>query len=98
MFLGDGIPQLQQLFALELDELLALAAVQMIVLGITVVVLKNATTIELELAEQSGIDKFVERPVDGGPTDVSFRSLIGESFDERIGVEVIMLTENMIDK
>ena len=51
VLLGHAIAQRNQLVALELDQLVATLAVEMIVLGIAVVVLVDGPAIQLELAQ-----------------------------------------------
>ncbi len=71
VLLGHPIAQLDQFVALKFDQLVATLAVEMVVLGIAVVMLVDGSASQFELPQQPGVDKFIERAVDGGTTDVA---------------------------
>ena len=48
MFAGHGLAELKQFIALKLDQFLALFAVKMVVLRITIIVFINGPSIQLE--------------------------------------------------
>ena len=51
MCFGDVISNLQQLFALKLDQFFALAAIEMIVLRIAIVVFINASAVKHKFSQ-----------------------------------------------
>lgn len=52
------IANLDQLVALEFEQLATSSAVQVIVLGIAVVVIVNGTAVELKAKQKTGVDAF----------------------------------------
>ena len=98
VLLGDMMAELQQLHALKLDQFLAALAVQMIVLGIAVIVFIHRTPRQLELTQQPRVDKFVQRAVYRGTADVARFSLARQLVDQRVGIEVVVLAEHVIDQ
>jgi hypothetical protein len=83
--------------ALELDELIADLAVEVVVVGIAVVVLENATAAQRHLLEESCFDELDERAVDGRPTDAALDDQLGQVRHEFVGVEVVVVAENLLD-
>lgn len=75
MLFGDFIAELYQLFALKFEQSVAFDAVEVIVLGISIVVLVNAASVQFKTAQQSSVDKFLQCAVDSWATDV-----VGVSF------------------
>ena len=98
VFLGHSITQFDQFVTLELNQLLATLAIEVIVLWVAIIMFINGSARQLKLAQQSGIHEFVECTVDGGPADVVRLALAREFINEPIGVEVIMLAEDVIDQ
>jgi hypothetical protein len=66
----DLVTQLRELLRLELKELVASHAVEMVVRWITIVVFIDATTVELKAAQQTRVHEFFERTVYRWSTDV----------------------------
>src|SRR2546425_9150734 len=77
---------------LELDHLVALLAVEMLVLRVAVIMLVKSLGAELETAEQAGVHQLGQGAVDGGPADLQVGML--HLVDELIGVEVAMPAED----
>lgn len=98
VFGRNGIAEADQFLALELDQATALCAVEMIVLGVAVIVFENGAAVELEGAEETGVDKFFKRPVDRGAADVVIGPFAGELFDQGISIEVLVSTEHLLDQ
>jgi hypothetical protein len=78
---------------LKLDHLIALLTVKMLVLWVTVVVFVESPRADFQPAKHSGIDQFVQGPVDGGSADAEMLALYG--VDKLVGVEVIVLAEDV---
>jgi hypothetical protein len=65
----------------------------MIVLRITVIVLKDASTVEIHLAKQTGFDKFRQGPIDGGPAHFTAPDFLCQIGHELIGIKMGVLLE-----
>jgi len=97
VFPGDGFAKLQQLVALEFDQLVAFGAVQVVVLRVAIVVFIHGTAVERHLAEQARIDHFRERPIDGRAADV-FAVLGQQQIGQQlIGVEMLVPRSDLLD-
>ncbi len=83
---------------MEFDQFATLRTVEVVVLWITVVVLVNGSSIELERTKKSSVDEFLESSINGGTTDVVRLTLPGKLINQGIGVEVIMLTEDVLNQ
>ena len=62
-----------KLIAGEFDQLVALGAVQMIVLRVAVIVFVNGAAAEDHFSQQAGFDHFGQRAVDGRPANFAGR-------------------------
>src|SRR5947209_7117373 len=80
---------------LELDHLVALVAVEMLVLRVAIVVLVVGARAQLELAEQAGVDELRQRAIDRGSADLEVGPF--QLVDELVGVEVAVALENVVD-
>ena len=98
MLPAELVAHLHQFGAGEFQQLVALGAMEMIVLRIAVIVLIDRPAVEREAAEQSGIDKFVERSIDGRPADVVGVARRGQLFHQLVGVKVFVAGKDMIDQ
>ena len=96
VFLGDLVPQLEQLVVLELEELVALGAVKVIVLGVAVVVLIHGPAVEHELAQESRIDELSERPIHRRAAYMPGLTRPGQLLHELIGVKMLVPREYML--
>ena len=94
---ANGVADLGDFFAVELDQLVAPFAVQMIVLGVAVVVLVNVAAGENHVAEQPGFDQLAERTVDGRPADVPVAGFAAEVLNQVFGVEMVVALEDFVD-
>jgi hypothetical protein len=92
------VAKLLELFVLELEQLVALGAVEMVVLRVAVVVLIDRTAVEDELAEETRIDELAQRAIDGGPAHVPGLAARGELLDKLIRVEMLVPRKYVIDK
>ena len=95
---GDLVTQLHQLIALELDQFSTSCAVEMVMLGITIVQLIDGAPIELEALQKSGIDEFTEGSIDRRGTDVIFLAPPRQAVDQLISVEMLVLLENGVNQ
>ena len=77
VFAGHGFAQCNQLVALEFDQLVAPGAVQVIVLGVTVVVFVDGAAVERHLAQQTRLDHFGQRAINGGAANFFAALCIG---------------------
>src|SRR5262245_28491123 len=85
---ADRVAQPEDLIIAELDDPVAARAVEMIVGGITVVMLERTAIGQAELAEQPGLDEQPERPIDGRAADLV--PSVMEVADQLVGVEVLV--------
>lgn len=98
MIRSDLVAKPHQLFVLELEQLPAPRAIQVVVLGVAVVMFVNRPAIELETAKQARIDELSERPIDGCRTDVIGLASSWQTIDQFVGVEVIVLAKYQFDQ
>src|SRR5262249_53335021 len=94
-FLADLANDRLQRRVLELDHLVALGAVEMLVLRVAVVMLEVSLGPELDTAKQAGVHQLAQRAIDGGPADVQLLAL--QLVDELIGVEMTVPAEDVTD-
>ena len=87
-----------QLLAFKLDQFPAAGAVQVIVLGVSVVVVEDGAAVELETVEQPRVDALAERAVDRRRADVVRFTAPGKPFDQFFGVKVVVLAEDLVDQ
>ena len=73
VFAGHGIAQANQLIAGEFDQLVALGALQMIVLRVAVIVFVHGPAAEDHFSQQAGFDHFGQRAVNGRPANLAGR-------------------------
>ncbi len=76
----------------KFNDLVALLTMQVVVFGITVVVLVNFSVAHIDAPQQPSIDKFVERPIDRRSADLETISL--EFVDQLIRVEMVVLAKD----
>ncbi len=74
---------------------MALDAIEMIVLWVTIIVFIHASTIEFKAAKQPCVDEFVESPVNRGAAYVILLPLSRQLVDQLIGIEVLVSTKNL---
>ena len=86
VFPRDRLKSFVQFFVLELDDPSALFADEMVVEWIAVVVVEDRPGTEFDPPEETGINEFGERTVDGGATDAF--ACLPQFLDELFGVEV----------
>ena len=98
MFTGDLLPQLGQLLGLELEQIMALDAVKVIVLGVAIIVFVDAAAVEFKTPQQAGIDELFQRAVDRRAADVVVFAFPGKLIDELVGVEVFVMAEDLFDQ
>lgn len=98
MLAGDGVSQLQQLIALEFDQLVTFRAIEMIMLWIAIIMFVHATAIEFKFAKKARFDKLVKRTIDGWATDVIVLSFAGQLVDQLIGIKMFMMLEDLFDQ
>jgi len=94
---GHGVADLDDLIAVELEQLLALLAVEMIVLRIAVVMLIDSPPVEIHLSQDARIDHLGQRAIDGRPTGFFFTGLTDKHVDQLISVEMLVPLEDLLD-
>ena len=97
VFAGHGLANLFHFVAGELDQLVALLAVQMIVLRVTVIVLVDGPVVEHHLAQQAGIDQLGQGAIDRGAAYALPTHLLAQLLEQLIGVEMLVVAENPFD-
>jgi len=93
----DGVEDLPQVGARELDQRLAPGAVEVIVLRVAVVVLVDGPAAEHHLPQQTGFDELGERPVDRRPARGGAIGGAAQIGEELLGVEVLVAGTDMLD-
>lgn len=96
MFVGHRLADRLQLVCLELNQLIANLAIQMIVLRVSIIVLVYGPAAKGHFAEQPGLDQFIQSAVNGGPADAVAVVPLGEAVDQLVGIKMIVPLENMI--
>lgn len=99
---SDRFAKFGQLFTLELDQCVALLAIEVVVLGVAVVVFVNCAAAEGHFHQQPCLDEFVQCAIDGRSTDFAARFLHDriplEILHQLIGVEVLVPREDEVDQ
>lgn len=98
MLVGDLIAKLDELFVLELEQPITLGAVEMIVLRIAVVVFINGAAVEDKFAQESRIDEFRQRAINGRTADMARLPAGRQLLHELIGVEMLVPREDVLDQ
>jgi hypothetical protein len=93
---GDLIPQGDQSLVLELQQAVALGAMEMVVLRIAVIVLVDGPPVEHKLAEQPSVDKLRKRPIDRRPADVPRLPGLRQLLHQLVGIKVLVVAEDMV--
>ncbi len=70
----------------------------MIVLGIAIIEFVNGSAIKLETLEQARIDEFSKRSIDRRGTDIVRLATTGQSIDQLVSIEMIMLAKNGVNQ
>ena len=94
----DGGSQLLQLITLELDQAIALFTMQMVVLGITVVVLVDSTPLEVHAPQNPSVDELFKRPINGRSTYAMPVLVTTQLVDQVIRIEVLMTLKDRIEE
>lgn len=94
---GDRVAQLFQGVTVKLDEPVADLAVEMIVVGVTVLVFVDAPVAQRHLLEQSGLDQFAESPINGRPADLALRDQVAQMLHKLFDVKMVVMTEDLFD-
>lgn len=81
---------------LELNHSTALFAQEVVVKGVTVVVVVNDAVAQFDAAEQPSVDQLGQGAVDGGPADPPPRMF--EFVDQLLGIEVVMPGKYMLEQ
>jgi len=93
---GNFVPQGDESLVLELQQPVALGAMEVVVLWIAVVMLIDGASVEHELPKQPRIHKLRQRPVDGRPADVTRLPGLWQLLHELVRVEVLVVAEDMV--
>ena len=94
---GDGVEDLPQVGARELDQRLAPSAVEVIVLRVAVVVLIDGPAAEHHLSQQPRFHELGKRSVDRWPAGGGAVGGAAEIGEELLGVEVLVSGADMLD-
>ena len=97
VLLCNGIPNLQNIGARELDQLPAFCAIQMIVLRVTVVMLIDTSSVQFEPIQQTSIGKLSQRSVYRRPGNVVGFPLGREVLHQLISVKMLVTVEDLLD-
>ena len=93
----NGISNLQNIGTRELDQLPAFSAIQMIVLGVTIVMFVNTSSVQFESIQQPSIGKFSQRTVNRRPGNIVGFPFGREVLHQLIGVKMLMTIEDLLN-
>lgn len=94
---GDRIANALDLVAVELDQLVTDFAVQMVVTGIAVFVLVDASPAQGHLADQAGLGQLAEGAVDRRAAHLALGDQLLQMVHQLVGVEVVVMAEDLLD-
>ena len=86
----------EDLVIAEFDDSVAIGAMQVIVRGVTVIVLERGAIGQAELAEQARLDQYSQCPIDRCAADPL--PGIVQLADQLIGIEVLVGVEDVVDQ
>ena len=89
MLPGQLVPQRLQPLVFELEQPVALRAMEMVVLRVSVIVFVDRPPIEDEFPQQPRVHQFPQSAVDGRPAHVSRLPASGTLLHELVGVEML---------
>lgn len=67
-------------------------------LGVTVIVLVDASSIEFKTSQQSCVDEFLECPIDSWAADVVVITLARQLIDQLISIKMLVSAEDLFDQ
>ncbi len=73
-------------------------AVEMIMFRVAIVMLVDTATVQFKSPQESCIDEFVQRAIDGGATDVVMLPFPRKLFDELVGIKVLVATKDLLNQ
>ncbi len=94
----DFFQQLGERFALELEQLATTCAVQVVVLGVAIIVLVDRAALELEAFQQSGVDKFTQRPIDRRTADIVLGPFARQAVNQFVGIKMVVMAKDLINQ
>ena len=65
--------------------------------GVAVVVLEHAAAAEGHFSQEARFDQFTQRAIYGWPADMPFRDQILKMVHQLVGVEVVVMAEDLLD-
>ena len=97
MLAGYRIADVGYGVALKLDQLVALRAMQMIVLRVAIIVLVDRASAEGHLSQDARFDELRERAIHGRPADLAMLAAFRHLGGQLVGVEVLMALADLFD-
>ena len=97
LLLGHGRADPVEVGAVELDEPVAVLAIEVIVAGVSVLVLEDAPCAQRQFADQARLDQFTERAIDRRPAEFPRGQERAEVFEQFVGVEMVVMAEDLLD-
>jgi len=94
---GHGITNLLQLLAVEFDQLVALLAMQVVMLRVAIVMLKDPPAAQIHTPQEPRIDHFTERPVDSWTADLPGTDLVSQISDQVVGIKMLVLPKDLLN-
>ncbi len=70
----------------------------MFVLRVTIIAFVNGAAANIEFSEQSGVNEFSKRAIDSWSANVTLLAFARQPFDQLVGVEMIVLTEDFVEQ
>jgi hypothetical protein len=98
VFGTHSVSQFGQSVTLKLHQFPALGAVKVVMLGVSVVVFKNGSTVQLERIQQASVDKLFQRAINGRSAHVARFTLPWKVIDQHVGIEMFVPAEDEIDQ
>src|SRR5487761_1070600 len=92
---GNGLKNLLDFIAAELDQLAAPLAVQMVVLRIAVIVFIDLPALEVHFAQQAGLDQLAQRAINRGTAHGAAAGDFAQLAQQLVGVEVIVAAKDL---
>lgn len=94
----DLVAKANDFIAGKLDQLPALGAIEVVVLGVPVVELVHAATVQFESVQKARVDELLEGSIYCRSGDVVRRSARGELLDEQICIEMLVPIEDLFEQ
>ena len=97
MFPSYGVADALQFFTLKFDQSIALRTMQVVMLWISIIVFEHSPAAQIQSPQQSGLHQFIQRSIHRGAAHMTRLARRRQLIDQRLGIEMIMVAEDMIN-